>query len=174
MATIGPTTDHDEIRGWAEQHKIGPVEMFSHIVDHEPSSLRLMFKRSAEGRKDLLPISWEEFFSGSMRLGLRLCTTVGLPARTRFCRLRASLLIGTKRMVRRRWSIDAGHLRAGKPRTSLLVFAYEFHDVLTQSQRTRQAGVVHVSASVLVHLDAAGIAHDGDFVDREERAHERA
>ena len=70
MATTGPTTDHEEIRGWAEQHQIVPVELFPHIVDHEPASLRLIFGRMAKDRKDLRPITWEEFFTRFDALGL--------------------------------------------------------------------------------------------------------
>ena len=70
MATAGPTTNHDEIRGWAEQHQIVPVELFPHMVDHEPSSLRLLPRRAAKERKDLLPLSWDDFFTRFDALGL--------------------------------------------------------------------------------------------------------
>ena len=70
MATTGPTTNHEEIRGWAEQNQIVPVELFPHIVDHEPASLRLIFGHSATARPDLRRISCEEFFTRFDALGL--------------------------------------------------------------------------------------------------------
>ena len=54
MAVTGPTTDHDEIRSWAEMHQVVPVEELPRIVDHIPMVLQLVQRESLGGRKDLL------------------------------------------------------------------------------------------------------------------------
>ena len=70
MALAGPTTDHLEIRHWAESHSAVPVEVLPLIVDSEPALLRLMFREQAEDLQNVLEISWEMFFSKFDALGL--------------------------------------------------------------------------------------------------------
>lgn len=50
------TTDHDEIRKWAEQRGGRPSIV---VTDGEGGILRIDFQKPDE---DLKPISWEEFF----------------------------------------------------------------------------------------------------------------
>ncbi len=77
MNVIGPTTDHQEIRRWANTKLIVPVEMLPHLVDHEPTVLRLMFAAEASTRKDLRLITWEEFFLKFDLLGLTFVYDIG-------------------------------------------------------------------------------------------------
>jgi hypothetical protein len=66
----GPTTDHNEIRDWADLHQVVPAELLPHQIDHEPSVLRLMLVEQARTRLDLRLITWEEFFMKFDLLGL--------------------------------------------------------------------------------------------------------
>jgi hypothetical protein len=70
MPIFGPTTDHREIRSWADRHKVVPTEMLPHRVDHEPSVLQLMFAKKAVSCPDVHMISWDEFFARFDVLGL--------------------------------------------------------------------------------------------------------
>jgi hypothetical protein len=70
MPIAGPTTDHAEIRSWAENHKAVPTELLSQELDHEPMVLRMMFPQMAADRNDIRVLTWEEFFSKFDLLGL--------------------------------------------------------------------------------------------------------
>ena len=68
----GPTTDHEEIRRWAEAHNAVPAEVFPHLFDGEPAVLRFLFGVDPIGTTELRPISWENFFAHFDLLGLAL------------------------------------------------------------------------------------------------------
>ncbi len=70
MAIVGPTTNHKEIRIWAESKSALPVEVLPQIVDSVPAVLRLMFPVQIEHCSEARPISWEEFFAKFDALGL--------------------------------------------------------------------------------------------------------
>lgn len=70
MPIAGPTTNHDEIRIWADAHKAVPTEVLPEHLNHLPSVLRLMFPQMAAERKDVRVITWEEFFLKFDLLGL--------------------------------------------------------------------------------------------------------
>ena len=72
MAIAGPTTDHSEIRRWAERHGAVPVEVLPLDVDSEPALLRLMLKLQIVDRPNVRAINWEEFFLKFDALGLAL------------------------------------------------------------------------------------------------------
>jgi hypothetical protein len=56
------TTDHDEIRRWAEQHDGRPVRVRGTGAGQDPGILRIDFPGGA-GEDDLEPIEWDEWFS---------------------------------------------------------------------------------------------------------------
>lgn len=69
MPISEPTTDHVEIRHWAQTHNAVPVEVLPDHVDSEPATLRLVL--AAQGnRPGLTEISWDEFFVKFDELGL--------------------------------------------------------------------------------------------------------
>ncbi len=70
MAIAGPTTNHTEIRSWANRHRVVPTEMLPCSVDHEPTLLQLLHAEAARTRKDVRMISWDEFFARFDVLGL--------------------------------------------------------------------------------------------------------
>ena len=70
MAIAGPTTDHDEIRRWADSHSAIPVEVLPVIVDSEPALLRMILAGQVRDLPHVLTISWEEFFMKFDALGL--------------------------------------------------------------------------------------------------------
>lgn len=70
MAITGPTTDHYEIRHWADLHSAVPVEVLPVIVNSEPAVLRIMRKEQASDIPNVLVISWDEFFCKFDALGL--------------------------------------------------------------------------------------------------------
>ena len=61
----GPTTDHREIRLWAQGCQATPVEVHTRIHDGEPAQLRFIFGELARAatEEELRPISWEQFFA---------------------------------------------------------------------------------------------------------------
>ena len=70
MAALEPTTDHEEIRVWAERNNAVPTERLPHIVDGEPAILHFSLQEQANDRSDVRLISWEEFFLKFDELGL--------------------------------------------------------------------------------------------------------
>ena len=72
MPTLGPTTDHHEIRHWAEANGAVPTEILPQIVDSVPTQIRLVLKGSAGQDATRRTITWEEFFAKFDQLGLAL------------------------------------------------------------------------------------------------------
>ena len=70
MASAIATTNHDEIRQWAEKHGARPSTVRSNESDPgDPGILRLDFAESDEG---LDVIDWDEWFERFERRGLAL------------------------------------------------------------------------------------------------------
>ncbi len=61
MAILGPTTNHQEIRLWAESRGAVAVEVLPTAVDCEPALIRLMLKAQGEDRHARI-LPWDEFF----------------------------------------------------------------------------------------------------------------
>lgn len=59
MAQGKTTTDHEQIRKWADQRDDRPSTVSGTASDHKAGILRLDF---GEQEERLEPISWEEFF----------------------------------------------------------------------------------------------------------------
>ena len=78
MPTLGPTTNHEEIRLWAESRAAVPTELLPHRFDGEPAALQIMASAAALGREDVRLISWEEFFCKFDELALTLVYDDGL------------------------------------------------------------------------------------------------
>ena len=70
MPILGPTTDHHEIRHWAVTRGSVPTEFLPHMVDHEPTRLRLMPSEAAKLLDDIRILTWDEFFLQFDQLGL--------------------------------------------------------------------------------------------------------
>jgi hypothetical protein len=60
MADNKTTTDHDEIRRWAEERGGRPALAVEQ--QDQPLGLRIEFPEDRDQSDGLLPISWEEFF----------------------------------------------------------------------------------------------------------------
>jgi hypothetical protein len=60
MADNKSTTDHDEIRRWAEERGGRPALAVEQ--QDQPLGLRIEFPEDRDQADDLLLISWEEFF----------------------------------------------------------------------------------------------------------------
>jgi hypothetical protein len=57
------TTDHNQIRRWAERHGGKPAAVKSTHRGGDPGILRLMFPKAPHSEHDALEeISWDEFF----------------------------------------------------------------------------------------------------------------
>ena len=59
MSSATPTTDHDEIRRWAEQNSGRPARVKGTGKDGDPGILRLDFDEEDE---NLEAISWDDWF----------------------------------------------------------------------------------------------------------------
>jgi hypothetical protein len=70
MPIAGPTTDHEEIRHWAEKHKAVPTEILPQHLNHEPLVLRMMLPQMAADYQNIRVLTWEEFFAKFDLLGL--------------------------------------------------------------------------------------------------------
>ena len=70
MPILGPTTDQQEIRQWAESCRALPAELLPHILNHEPSLLQFRVPEQAADRLDVRILSWEEFVLKFETLGL--------------------------------------------------------------------------------------------------------
>ena len=68
----GPTTDHAEIRRWADRQRAAPMEIQQHVFDSEPSRLHFVFGKTTVDPRELKAISWEQFFAVFDLLGLAL------------------------------------------------------------------------------------------------------
>ncbi len=69
MAISGPTTNHDEIRQWAERNGAVPTEVLPDIVDSVPTELRFMYEERVERESNVRALGWEEFFRKFDALG---------------------------------------------------------------------------------------------------------
>jgi hypothetical protein len=70
MAISEPTSNHEEIRRWAEANQFSPAEQLPVRVDGEPAELRLLSEPQINARQDKRLISWEEFFAKFDEQGL--------------------------------------------------------------------------------------------------------
>lgn len=61
MASAHPSTDHDEIRTWAEERSATPASVKGTGGKGDPGMIRLDFP-GFSGGESLQPISWEEWF----------------------------------------------------------------------------------------------------------------
>lgn len=58
------TTNHDQIRKWAEKHKGVPAAVGATHEEDDTGIIRIMFPRAPQSEHDaLVEISWEEFFA---------------------------------------------------------------------------------------------------------------
>jgi hypothetical protein len=63
MAKSKVTTDHEEIRRWAERHGGKPAAVKSTHREDDPGIIRIMFPNAPHSEHDNLEeISWDEFF----------------------------------------------------------------------------------------------------------------
>ncbi len=61
---MGPTSDHAEIRRWAQKQHATPAEVRPFVFDSMPSIMRFLFKADGTaGTSELQPITWESFFA---------------------------------------------------------------------------------------------------------------
>lgn len=73
MSLSKTTTDHEEIRRWAEERGAIPSEVASTERDDEPGILRFQFPNAKNANDSALKeISWEEFFEKFDNSGLAL------------------------------------------------------------------------------------------------------
>lgn len=70
MPMSAPTTDHHEIRYWAESNRFLPVELKPHSVDHNPAILKVIAAKDAPSHREYRVLTWEEFFLKFDALGL--------------------------------------------------------------------------------------------------------
>lgn len=70
MAIAGPTTNHHEIRYWANSRHAVPVEVLPARLDSIPAVLRFMLAKQVAGNPQILQLSWEDFFTKFDLLGL--------------------------------------------------------------------------------------------------------
>jgi len=67
------TTDHEEIRRWAERHGGKPAAVKRTHQDDDPGIIRLMFPKAPHHQDDALEeISWDEWFDKFDENGLAL------------------------------------------------------------------------------------------------------
>ena len=62
MSTATPTTDHDEIRRWAEANKARPAAVKGTGKGGDPGILRLDFDEPDEGLQTITWDAWFEWF----------------------------------------------------------------------------------------------------------------
>jgi hypothetical protein len=62
MSQSKRTTDHDEIRQWAEARDGKPARVSGTGDDEDPGLLRIDFAERDREEEELEEISWEEFF----------------------------------------------------------------------------------------------------------------
>ena len=68
----GPTTDHEEIRRWAQAHNAVPAEVHPRKFDSEPAVLRFLFGNAPAQADTLEAVTWEHFFALFDLMGLSL------------------------------------------------------------------------------------------------------
>ncbi|MFA0963294.1 hypothetical protein AB9P05_15935 [Roseivirga sp. BDSF3-8] len=62
MAETKKTTDHNEIKKWAEEHDAKPVKVKQTDSDMGEGLVRLAIEGYSKGDSDLEVIGWSEFF----------------------------------------------------------------------------------------------------------------
>ena len=72
MAIQGPTSNHEEIRVWAESLSIIPVTMEPHRIDAEPATMCLLPEGSAMNTSFVKEMTWSDFFARFDELRLTL------------------------------------------------------------------------------------------------------
>lgn len=72
MPVSGPTTNHEEIRRWAQLHGASPAVLLPVIVDHIPAVLCFVVAQQADDHLPTLVITWVDFFIKFDALGLSL------------------------------------------------------------------------------------------------------
>jgi hypothetical protein len=72
MAIKVPTTDHREIRAWADSQGIVPANVEPNRIDAEPASMALLHKKTIEETTFVKEMSWEDFFARFRYLKLTL------------------------------------------------------------------------------------------------------
>jgi hypothetical protein len=72
MGSSQTTTDHDEIRRWAEQHGGVPAAVSATGSGDDPGILRIMFPEGPGDDEALEEISWDEWFDAFEENGLAL------------------------------------------------------------------------------------------------------
>ena len=93
-AIKGPTTDHREIRAWADSQGIVPANVEPNRVDAEPAPMALLHHKTIEETTFVKEMSWEDFFARFKYLKLTLVYD-DLTVSTKFCR---STTIATHRL----------------------------------------------------------------------------
>ena len=69
---LGPTSEHAEIRRWAESQDAKPAQLNQYVFDSEPAVLHFVFGDAAIDPNSLQLVSWEHFFATFDLLGLAL------------------------------------------------------------------------------------------------------
>ena len=72
MPLFGPTTNHLEIRSWADENHATPAAVKPFLFDGEPSVLRFIFGNAELETPEFRPITWEDFFAHFDVMGLSL------------------------------------------------------------------------------------------------------
>ena len=72
MPLFGPTTNHSEIRLWAEANHASPAVIKPYVFDSEPAVLRFLFGQSKLETPEVRPILWDDFFAHFDLMGLSL------------------------------------------------------------------------------------------------------
>jgi hypothetical protein len=67
---VGPTTNHSEIRRWAEKHRAVPVELSAQMFDNNTPKFKLKVMGVRSSQPEGRVTSWESFFAGFDSLGL--------------------------------------------------------------------------------------------------------
>ncbi len=70
MPISEPTTNHSEIRHWAQKNNAIPAEILPHRVDSEPATLRFLLPGEIVTPTGITELSWEDFFAKFDELGL--------------------------------------------------------------------------------------------------------
>ena len=69
---VGPTTDHDQIRQWAQRHSAQPAQVKPFTFDSEPAILHFIFGDAGKNAEQLKLISWDAFFMQFALMGLSM------------------------------------------------------------------------------------------------------
>ena len=66
----GPTTNHSEIKTWAESLGVVPVNIEPNRIDSEPACMSLLHKMTVQETSFVKEMSWPDFFARFDELGL--------------------------------------------------------------------------------------------------------